>query len=134
MRELILLVTPTDRHGDAARLTDAGFRVMCTSQVQSTVNQMVDTAPAVIAVELIPSLAHEIMALLSRLASASQRHVRVLVYGISATADDLRHIARHGASWLPLPQPQRSALATALRGELAQHRDAAEKLRQGVSD
>ena len=98
-RRPLLLVSPTDRHCDAARLRRAGHRVITTSQVQSTMQQMLDAAPCAIWVELVPSLAEETLEFVSQLAMRARfRHIPVMVYGTAATALQMEEVAAMGVA------------------------------------
>jgi methylmalonyl-CoA mutase cobalamin-binding subunit len=112
---LLMLVSPMDRHGDAARLRGAGFRVIVTSQVQSTARQVADAAPAAVVVEFVPAFASETFAFMSHLARASRRKPMVLfAYGSDASDTDRARLSEFGARWVPLGTSERGVLGVAV--------------------
>ena len=118
-RDLVMLITPTDRHRDAARLAGAGLRVIATSHSQSTARQIMEARPAVVAVELVPSLAQDALRLLAQLSVTSRIHrVPLFVYGPGATASTQETIATLGGTWVPLLDDDRVELVTTVRRAL----------------
>ena len=116
--ELVLLVTPTDRHRDAERLTQAGIRVIATSQAASSARQIIDARPAAIVVELVPSLGYQTLSLLSQLVGPSEiRRIPVLVYG-SADATLVSEVVRLGGRWVSITSADRRELVSDVRRAL----------------
>jgi hypothetical protein len=112
---LVMLVSPIDGNADAGRLRQAGFRVIVTSQVQSTAGQVIDAAPAAVALELVPAFARETLAFTARISPASRRRgIVLLLYGPHATDADQRTIRELGARWVSLDATGRGALAVAI--------------------
>lgn len=114
-RPLVLLLTPTDRHGDARRLTDAGLRVIATSRAESSLRQVFDAQPSVIAIEWLPSFAAETLAYLALfMLSAQSRPIPVLVYG-SAPGTIVDEVGRLGGEWVPVTSDDRAGLVSRVR-------------------
>ena len=111
--ELVLLITPTDRYRDAERLTQAGLRVIATSQAASSPRQIIDARPAAIVVELVPSLGHHTLSLLSQISGASDvRRIPLLVYGSIADATLVDEVVRLGARWVSIATDDRRELVS----------------------
>ena len=109
---IVMIVSPTDRYGDADRLTEAGFRVIATSQGRSTVQQILDANPAVVVVELVPAFAAETIGFLTRLAGPGRRRrISLVVYGEQASQTDHAALDAIGARWVQLGPSDRGALA-----------------------
>ena len=118
---LVLLITPTDRQQDAPRLTDAGFRVIVTSRGQSTVRQIIDAGPVVIAIELVPALSDETMAFVDHVARSGGDHrTPLVIYGPSVSVETRRHIAQAGAKWVEVRQDCPSDMVEGIRGVFAE--------------
>ena len=116
---LVVLVTPTDRHRDAERLTAAGMRVLATSEAESSARQILDARPAVIAIELVPSLSHRTLSLLSQLTGPAElRGIPLIVYGRGADEALVDQIVGRGAGWIAVISADRGELVTAVRQAL----------------
>lgn len=112
---IVLLVSPVDRHGDAARLRQAGLRVVATSQVMETPAQMLRAAPTVIAIEQVPAFVHETTAFVGELAAAARRRrIALIVYGPGATDSNIAAIRSHGALWVEVAAIDRTPLIDAV--------------------
>jgi hypothetical protein len=112
---LLMLVSPTDRHGDAGRLAQLGFRVITTSQAQSSPRQVIDAAPAAVLVELVTGFARETVDFLAQVARASRgRRISLLVYGAQASEGDEVAIHDLGVRWVRVGASDRAALAVAV--------------------
>lgn len=119
-RPLVLLITPTDRHRDTERLTHAGLRVIATSAAESSARQIMEAQPAVIAIELVPSVTQDAIRLLSEVQATSRmRRVPLLVYGDPTSSGIEQQIERAGARWVPLPDANRDALLREVEYALA---------------
>jgi len=109
---LLLLVSPSDRHRDAALLARAGFRVIATSRMESSAAQVLNALPTAIAVELIGAFADETFAFVAQLMTGSrQRRVPVVLYGDGATPAQRATMQKLGVGWVQLGDDNRSELA-----------------------
>ncbi len=108
---LVMVISPADRHDDAGCLRSSGFWVIVSSQVQSTVRQVIDAGPAAVVVELVPELAAETLQFIGQVVSASRRGIAVVVYGADASLANQAAINRLGAHWIGLGSSERGALA-----------------------
>jgi hypothetical protein len=107
---LVLLITPSDRCGDAHRLDAAGMRVVTTSRAESSLRQVVNARPAVVAIEWLPSFAEETLAYLAQvILSTRGRAIPVLVYG-DAPGDARDDVARCGGEWVDVTEEERDGL------------------------
>jgi hypothetical protein len=118
-----MVISPADRHGDADRLRSSGFWVIVSSQVQSTVRQVIEASPAAVVVEFVPALARETLGFVAQLAVAFHRRgIPLLVYGADASHAHQVAIHQLGAHWVRLGALGREELAVRVRDLVPDHR------------